>query len=265
MLLDVAPLHHLLATLASYATWPLRPQSQSASSAFPPPRCHIEHQPQRPSLHLDITPATPPSPSSSSSTSDDDDDVSSSSTPTPTPSIPSSPAFKFAQFDVDHRTGFAPNGTDELTRLPSVYDLWEDHLASATSSLSLGEDTSPAALARRASGTRWRSDFLSVSLHSPHLTPPLFSILFPPAPPVPPPFPPFFPRFPEHQLTRLPNKGTRARYCSSRAGPTFAPARPSRPRFPRPLLRPLYSTTYPPAHWLHLDTQGSRNTPPCRF
>ena len=155
-------LRHLLVTLASYAAWPLQSQQPLPpldASAFPPPRCHIEH-PQRPFLHLDLNPATLASSSSSSSTS--------SSTSSPSTS---SSAFKFAQFDVDHRTGFAPNTTAGITRLPPAYDFWEDHLASANSSLSLGQDTSTAALARRPSGARWRSDFLSVSLH-PAIPPP---------------------------------------------------------------------------------------------
>jgi hypothetical protein len=195
-----------VATVASYTSWPLprsctqpQPQSSSASSAssaFPPPRCHIEHEHEREQKHqlqrrsldldhdhdldLDDDSAilTPSSESESDSDSDSEPTSTSTSTsiPTPTPTPPS-PAFKFAQFDVDHRTGFAPNGTDEITRLSSAYDLWELHLASASSSLSLGEDTSPPALARRPAGVRWRSDFLSVSTPSadllfPHLQPP---------------------------------------------------------------------------------------------
>ena len=171
----------LLATLASYASWPLRLHLHASrlppldQSAFPPPRCHIEHHPQRPptttttTLRLDLHPATLSDDSSSS-----DSESSSSST---SPSIPSSPAFKFAQFDVDHRTGFAPNTKAEITRLPAAYDFWEDHLASANSSLSLGHDTSHTALARRASGARWRSDFLSVSLR---FLPTPLSRFFPP-------------------------------------------------------------------------------------
>jgi hypothetical protein len=188
-------------SFAPYTSWALQPQPPHpapSASAFPPLRCYVEqqqqrnHQLQRPSLHLNLDPATL-SPSSSSSS------LSSS----PTPSLPSSPAFKFAQFDVDHRTGFAPNGTNESTRLPPAYDLWEHHLASANSTLSLGQDTSSAALARRPSGARWRKDFLSVSLF---LSFPITTYLhhylhhYLPFPPtsarVPPVFFRIFPRFP---------------------------------------------------------------------
>jgi len=59
-------------------------------------------------------------------------------------------------YDMDPDTGFLPN-SPPLERLPPDFDLWELALASAGDELSLGEDDSPNAMARRESSRRWRS------------------------------------------------------------------------------------------------------------
>jgi indoleamine 2,3-dioxygenase len=64
-------------------------------------------------------------------------------------------------FDIDVNTGFFPR--QPLTRLPSAYAAWEVALSEAAEQLSLGEDDSDEAIAKRASGELWRSRVRSVS------------------------------------------------------------------------------------------------------
>ena len=65
-----------------------------------------------------------------------------------------------AAFDVDSRTGFFPR--QPLPKLPHAFDIWEDALCNANGHLSLGEDESETALAKRAFGARWREMIQSV-------------------------------------------------------------------------------------------------------
>ncbi|KAJ7633000.1 Indoleamine 2,3-dioxygenase [Roridomyces roridus] len=62
-------------------------------------------------------------------------------------------------FDVDINTGFFP--PQPLANLPPAYAAWELALSEASEKLSLGEDDSEDALAKRASGEQWRSEILS--------------------------------------------------------------------------------------------------------
>lgn len=64
-------------------------------------------------------------------------------------------------FDVDANTGFFP--PRPLSRLPAPFDLWERALVDTQGALSLGDDESPAAIAKRLTGERWRSAIRSVS------------------------------------------------------------------------------------------------------
>ncbi|KAJ7461533.1 Indoleamine 2,3-dioxygenase [Mycena latifolia] len=57
-------------------------------------------------------------------------------------------------FDVDVNTGFFP--PQPLPHLPPAYAVWENALAEAAEKLSLGEDESEAAIAKRATGELWR-------------------------------------------------------------------------------------------------------------
>lgn len=66
-------------------------------------------------------------------------------------------------FDLDPSTGFLPD-KPPLERLPSDFDLWEIALASARDALSLGEDQSGEAIARRDSSRHWRSQLQNVLL-----------------------------------------------------------------------------------------------------
>ncbi|KIK08231.1 hypothetical protein K443DRAFT_672725 [Laccaria amethystina LaAM-08-1] len=59
-----------------------------------------------------------------------------------------------AAFDVDSRTGFFPR--QPLPKLPHAFDIWEDALCNANGHLSLGEDESETALAKRSFGAQWR-------------------------------------------------------------------------------------------------------------
>lgn len=65
-----------------------------------------------------------------------------------------------AAFDVDSKTGFFPR--QPLPKLPHAFDIWEDALRNANGHLSLGEDESETALAKRAFGERWRDMIQSV-------------------------------------------------------------------------------------------------------
>ena len=64
-------------------------------------------------------------------------------------------------FDVDQKTGFFPS--KPLPRLPEQFAVWEHAMSSAQGNLSLGDDESPAALAKRSYGERWRATVRSVS------------------------------------------------------------------------------------------------------
>jgi indoleamine 2,3-dioxygenase len=64
-------------------------------------------------------------------------------------------------FDVDVNTGFFPR--QPLPHLPAAFAVWETALAEAGEMLSLGEDDSAAAVAKRVTGELWRSQVLSVS------------------------------------------------------------------------------------------------------
>lgn len=68
------------------------------------------------------------------------------------------------EFDMHPCTGFLPS-TPPLERLPPDFDLWELALASASDALSLGEEDSPNAIARRDSSRCWRSQLRNVCLN----------------------------------------------------------------------------------------------------
>lgn len=65
-------------------------------------------------------------------------------------------------FDVDPQTAFFP--PKPLPHLPTEFSIWEQTLASAADAVRLSENQSPAALAKRADGERWRARVRSVSL-----------------------------------------------------------------------------------------------------
>jgi indoleamine 2,3-dioxygenase len=65
-----------------------------------------------------------------------------------------------ADFDIDLQTGFFP--TTPLSRLPSSFDLWEDALTSVVGRLSLGQDASEEAIAKRELSQKWRDEVKSV-------------------------------------------------------------------------------------------------------
>jgi len=68
-----------------------------------------------------------------------------------------------ASYDVDPKTGFFP--PTPLSHLSGDYAIWEHALRDANGNLSLGEDTSEDALAKRAFGERWRANIVSVNIH----------------------------------------------------------------------------------------------------
>ncbi|KDQ10601.1 hypothetical protein BOTBODRAFT_178074 [Botryobasidium botryosum FD-172 SS1] len=71
--------------------------------------------------------------------------------------------FNLADFDVDYTTGFLP-ARPPISRLSAEFELWEQALDKANcqnSVLSLGEDYSPEALAKRDSSAQWRAHFQS--------------------------------------------------------------------------------------------------------
>lgn len=63
-------------------------------------------------------------------------------------------------FDVHPRTGFFP--PQPLPKLPHQFAIWEDALRDASGNLSLGEDNSEDAVAKRPFGEKWRSNILVV-------------------------------------------------------------------------------------------------------
>jgi indoleamine 2,3-dioxygenase len=63
-------------------------------------------------------------------------------------------------FDLDPRTGFFP--PRPLPELPFQFAIWEDALRDARGNLSLGEDDSEDAVAKRPFGQRWRSSIVAV-------------------------------------------------------------------------------------------------------
>ena len=67
-----------------------------------------------------------------------------------------------AAFDLHPRTGFFP--PQPLPKLPLQFAIWEDALRDANGNLSLGEDDSEDAVARRPFGERWRSNIVAVWL-----------------------------------------------------------------------------------------------------
>ncbi|KAF8582276.1 Indoleamine 2,3-dioxygenase [Ramaria rubella] len=68
-------------------------------------------------------------------------------------------------FEMDAATGFLPD-RPPLDRLPAAFDVWERALASAPDALSLGQDESPAGVARRESSRRWRLNLQSAPILS---------------------------------------------------------------------------------------------------
>lgn len=74
------------------------------------------------------------------------------------------PRFAPEDYDVDLTSGFLPK-EPPLTRLPPAFDLWEDALDAVNRPngvLSLGEDMSDEALAKRDSSRKWRENIASV-------------------------------------------------------------------------------------------------------
>ena len=78
------------------------------------------------------------------------------------PSSENDQQFNLKDFEVDYKTGFLPP-QHPISSLPEEFDLWESALASAHDCLSLGEDKSAAAVAKRESSRRWRQALESVS------------------------------------------------------------------------------------------------------
>ena len=74
-------------------------------------------------------------------------------------------------FDLHPATGFFPS--QPLPKLPLQFAIWEDALRDASGNLSLGEDDSSDALARRPFGERWRSNIVAVCIF---FSPPLLLI-----------------------------------------------------------------------------------------
>lgn len=64
-------------------------------------------------------------------------------------------------FDVDPQTGFFP--PRPLPHLPAAFSIWEESLAGAQQALRLAENQTPAAVAKRTAGERWRANVRSVS------------------------------------------------------------------------------------------------------
>lgn len=64
-------------------------------------------------------------------------------------------------FDVDPVTGFMPS-KPLPSRLPNLFDPWEEALSSAPLLLSLGDDNDEEALARRESSRLWRLQLANV-------------------------------------------------------------------------------------------------------
>lgn len=73
------------------------------------------------------------------------------------------PLHTLSQFDISVESGFLPN-EPPLDRLPPAFDLWESALASANDALSLGEDNSTEAVAKRESSRLWRLQLQNVRL-----------------------------------------------------------------------------------------------------
>lgn len=68
----------------------------------------------------------------------------------------------YASFDIDPLTGFFPS--KPLHRLSGQYSIWEVALDNARGKLSLGEDESEQAVAKRQFGEQWRADIGAVRL-----------------------------------------------------------------------------------------------------
>lgn len=66
-------------------------------------------------------------------------------------------------FDLDPRTGFFP--PQPLPKLPPQFAIWEDALKDANGNLSLGEDDSEDAIAKRLFGQKWRSNIVAVCFY----------------------------------------------------------------------------------------------------
>ncbi|KAL0946803.1 hypothetical protein HGRIS_012974 [Hohenbuehelia grisea] len=64
-----------------------------------------------------------------------------------------------SDFDVDGESGFFPR--HPLPQLPKPFNLWEAALEEAVGGLSLGEDVSEEAIAKRAFGKTWRNNVMS--------------------------------------------------------------------------------------------------------
>jgi indoleamine 2,3-dioxygenase len=63
-------------------------------------------------------------------------------------------------FDLHPRTGFFP--PQPLPKLSRQFTIWEDALRDASGNLSLGEDDSEDAVAKRPFGEKWRSNIVAV-------------------------------------------------------------------------------------------------------
>ena len=72
-----------------------------------------------------------------------------------------------AEFDIDSEMGYLPS--IPLQRLPEAFDFWERALSDAPSVLSLGEDESPEAIAKRESSEQWRARIREVSVVDPFM------------------------------------------------------------------------------------------------
>ena len=67
-------------------------------------------------------------------------------------------------FDIDPNTGFFPS--KPLPRLPHRFSVWEHAMTDAQGKVSLADDNSQQALAKREAGERWRESVRSVSAFS---------------------------------------------------------------------------------------------------
>ena len=70
------------------------------------------------------------------------------------------PQQHMASFDIDPRTGFFP--PKPLPTLSGLFAIWEDALNDARDNLSLGEDDSDQAVAKRPFGEHWRTRIAEV-------------------------------------------------------------------------------------------------------
>jgi hypothetical protein len=75
--------------------------------------------------------------------------------------IPNSKALWSTSYEIDSVTGFVPC-SPPVTSLPPAFARWEQALANATHAVSLADDDSPHASAKRISSHQWRESIANV-------------------------------------------------------------------------------------------------------